>query len=79
MQAVEKCHHVFRAVGQFSTVAGITAGLELNIFRVHITFDRGEMADDIGKTEFAFSIAPVKFSGGMQAMTFNVRWRTFSQ
>ena len=61
MQAVEKCHHVFRTIRQFRPVAGIAAGLELSIFRIHIAFDRGEMADDIGKAEFAFSIAPVKF------------------
>ena len=45
-------------------MAGIAAGLELNVFRIHIAFNCGQMADDIGKAEFAFSIAPVKLFRG---------------
>jgi hypothetical protein len=42
-------------------VAGIAAGLKLDIFRIHIAFNCCQMADDIGEAEFAFGIAPIKF------------------
>src|ERR1700724_1511579 len=61
MHVIEKWQYVFRAVRELRSVAGIEAGLELNVLRVHIALDGGQMADDIGKAEFAFGVAPVKF------------------
>src|SRR5689334_7962937 len=61
VHVMEERQHVFRTIRQFRAVAGIAAGLELNVFRIHTPLDRCQVADDIGKAEFAFSIAPVVF------------------
>src|SRR5215471_8984876 len=60
MQTVEESQNVPWPISQFPAVAAITAGLELRVFRIHVAFDRRQMANDIGKAEFAFGIAPVK-------------------
>src|SRR5579884_4264342 len=60
MKPVEEGQHILRPVRQLRPMSWIAAGLELDIFAIHIALDGGQMPDNVGKAEFAFGIAPDK-------------------
>src|SRR5581483_6308844 len=63
MHSIEEIYYILIAIGQFTTVAGIAAVPALDSLAIHISFDRCQMTQNIGKTEFSIFIAPIDLIG----------------